>query len=786
MFQSLSTFISSHFFNPAFVVPGVALVSSPIIIHLINRMRFRRVRFAAMEFLLQSQKRNRRRLLIEQLLLLLLRILIVLGLTALIARLILDESQLSMFRAAKTHHFVLLDDSGSMRDRWGETTAFDEALSVVRRLAAEAARRPQTTFTVIRLSSPASEFVPQTTAGEELLRQLENRLDTLKDNCTRRQLDLPAGLEAIRQRLGEEKSGILNLHIVTDSRTRDWTDQPAAATALEAIDEAGVDINFIRCVPEQHPNLAVSRLEGDLQIAAAGIPLRLTVAVQNLGETVARDVRVSVFTDGNRLPRNLVFNQIESGDEVEREFDVLFESAGRHTVRVALEADSLAADNERFAAINVPQSNAVLIVAGEPDGDGAFYLESALAPAAGTTGFAPLVESVDYLRRHPLHQFESIFLVDVPGLPDDAIEPLKQYVAGGGGLIWYLGNSVQPANYNRSLYSAEETGLFPVPLALSRRELPRDDGTSPGPDLVFEKHPVFERTFEAENPFSAVVNVFSWLPVAEGWERNDNVRRDGVTTIATLRNRQPVVFEHGYGEGRVVTFLTSAGSEWNNWASGSGAPSFVTTLLELEKYISRDDDRGATRLVGQPIDLRWERTEFTEDVTVLTPADQSFQIKGAPPRKAGGNGPAVGSTEADDDGAAGTPGDEAASEEAATPDDADASVLLSSFTATDLPGVYVVRQIDLEDSVHENWLAYNVALEESQLTLASQEDLRRRFGETDVRIYDADNFDEVVQEKGAGQELRRALLIALVLILLAEQLLAHRLSFHHNMAGAAA
>ncbi|MCA9118143.1 MAG: BatA domain-containing protein, partial [Planctomycetaceae bacterium] len=136
----MSTFIASHFFNPAFVLPGVALVSSPIIIHLINRMRFRRVRFAAMEFLLQSQKRNRRRLLIEQLLLLLLRILIILGLTALIARLILDESQLSMFRSARTHHFVLLDDSGSMRDRWGETTAFDEALGVVRRLAAEAAR----------------------------------------------------------------------------------------------------------------------------------------------------------------------------------------------------------------------------------------------------------------------------------------------------------------------------------------------------------------------------------------------------------------------------------------------------------------------------------------------------------------------------------------------------------------------------------------------------------------------------------------------------------------------
>ena len=52
------------------MVAGAALVSSPIIIHLINRMRYRRVRWAAMEFLLKSQKRNRRRLIIEQLILL--------------------------------------------------------------------------------------------------------------------------------------------------------------------------------------------------------------------------------------------------------------------------------------------------------------------------------------------------------------------------------------------------------------------------------------------------------------------------------------------------------------------------------------------------------------------------------------------------------------------------------------------------------------------------------------------------------------------------------------------
>ena len=76
------------FANPAALTVGGAMVSSPILIHLINRMRFKRLRWAAMEFLLKSQKRNRRRLIIEQLLLLLLRCLLIALAAFLLARFI--------------------------------------------------------------------------------------------------------------------------------------------------------------------------------------------------------------------------------------------------------------------------------------------------------------------------------------------------------------------------------------------------------------------------------------------------------------------------------------------------------------------------------------------------------------------------------------------------------------------------------------------------------------------------------------------------------------------------
>src|ERR1700730_14125817 len=103
------------FLNPANMIIGGALISSPILIHLINRMRYKRVRWAAMEFLLKSQKKNRRRLIIEQLILLLLRILLVLLAGLLLARFL---GAAGLFKPQNTLHVVILDDRLSMGDHW--------------------------------------------------------------------------------------------------------------------------------------------------------------------------------------------------------------------------------------------------------------------------------------------------------------------------------------------------------------------------------------------------------------------------------------------------------------------------------------------------------------------------------------------------------------------------------------------------------------------------------------------------------------------------------------------
>src|SRR5713101_6730815 len=102
--------MASWFLNPIFFWVGVGAISAPIIIHLINRMRYRRIRWAAMEFLLKSQKKNRRRLIIEQLILLLLRILLVLLAAFLVARYVMSATA----AGGGTTHVLVIDNTPSM------------------------------------------------------------------------------------------------------------------------------------------------------------------------------------------------------------------------------------------------------------------------------------------------------------------------------------------------------------------------------------------------------------------------------------------------------------------------------------------------------------------------------------------------------------------------------------------------------------------------------------------------------------------------------------------------
>src|SRR5262245_35945445 len=114
----------------ATLVAAAAAMALPIVIHLLNRKRFRVVTWAAMRFLLAAQRKNRRRMRLEQWLLLAVRTLIVLLLVLAMASVMpwAEELWFRLFPAGalqaatsgrRTHKILVLDGSFSMAAKIG-------------------------------------------------------------------------------------------------------------------------------------------------------------------------------------------------------------------------------------------------------------------------------------------------------------------------------------------------------------------------------------------------------------------------------------------------------------------------------------------------------------------------------------------------------------------------------------------------------------------------------------------------------------------------------------------
>lgn len=743
------TWLAPYFLNPAIALPALLLVSVPIVIHLINRLRYRTVRFAAMEFLLASDKRNRRRVFMEQFFLLASRILLVLLIGALIARLIIDPSQLSLFQGAQAHHVVILDDSGSMRDRIGETSAFDQAKGVIRKLLAEGAQRPGTQrFTLILLSRPAETIsgLSEREIDDAFLKDAAAKLENI--DCTYGTFSLAKALASARDRLASDQAAAKHLHILSDFRRSDWSDDKGLGQEITDLGAAGIELNLVRVIGESNENLAVSDLAGFVEVAAVKVPVTFRAKVSNFGTREVTDVSAGILVDGNRLPASKVIPRIAAGETVEVPFETIFNTSGSHRLQVALEADSLEQDNSRYLAVRVPDENPVLVIDGTPAAEQGLYLADAIAAERAVTGYAPTIDGPDALRKTSLDKYHFLYLVNVPSLPPDAVAAVEAYVRGGGGVAWFLGDLVQPDFYTKTLYGTGE-GIFPVPLGQAPARLEGDD-TLERPDISVEPHPITNVLSGQDNPFIDAVKVNLYYPVAA---EAPPTLWNHVKPIAKLRNGAPLIVESAYGAGRILTCLTSAGPlrdpqgmMWNNWASGEGAVSFSVLQLELAKYIARRDLTLPRRTVGEPITASFSLGQFKEEVEVVTPDDQAIKVK------AQVDAPADGS-------ASGTP------------------MAVATFRDTESPGVYTLRLIGSGQPGEERLAAYNVPAEEGRLEIATNEALRRQLGEAKGTIQEAGSF-EWIRSDSPGSEVRRWLLWMLILIGMAEQALAYRLSYH--------
>ncbi len=625
------------FYHPWYMVAGGALVSSPILIHLINRMRFKRIRWAAMEFLLKSQKRNRRKLIIEQMILLLLRILLVLLAAFLVARFVYGSG---VTRGAS--HVVVVDDTLSMfdRDREGgkDTIAYETAIEQIKELtknAAEASSKQQ--LKIFLLSEIAGKPIYDDRLSDRSVEEIDRKFAQNLRKPSLMHASPYLALQKGRQVLGsEEGDGQKVLHFVSDFRDRDWTTGPDADKLhdeIRGILDAGINLNLIDVASparvarskavNHNNNISILDLKAETRVAVEDADVEFKLLLINHGQAKEKSF-VKVYVNGEEdLTRDMMLEDLEPGKLKEHTFTLRFNLRPRpgmainakdnveererkrrlereqFHIRVTTsktnQPEGLAADNVRDLVMEVRKKVPTLVIDGnklESKGEGSdmFHFQSFFA----ATGIYEIEErTLAQLEKADLDLYPSIVLLNVGEIPEPIVKRLKSYVENGGSLCYFMGEEVKPEHYNNVLF---KNGLFPVllndrpfdPLMAAgmidpeqrvkeRERLRQTDRT---PKILFPKpeHPLVR-------PLVPFTTLFRYMSVNVYWQAQPRSRWD-----PDLRKTEPLIVLPNTStidkyRARAVELVQAARSQAEKLAGKE--PEYKKYLKPMEGYTNR-------------------------------------------------------------------------------------------------------------------------------------------------------------------------------------------------------
>jgi len=532
------------------------------------------------------------------------------------------------------------------------------------------------------------------------------------------------------------------VYLISDFRKPQWQDQAELGQLLSQLRKQAAQLQLIQCVDESRPNLAITALEPESGIRAAGVETWMQLTVTNYGTQGATAVAATIVQDGHKLPA-VLFEKIAPGETATRRFRVTFAAAGAHQLQASLENDAVAIDNIRYFACEIPLEFPVLLIDGSRDADDGYYLRTALSPGGNSKpGWNPELQRPEYLRQHDqLDKFAAICLLDVPRLDEPEVTALEEYVEGGGGLGIFLGPRVQKAFYNERLFG-DGAGLLPAPLGVPTQLLAAaEQGT---PDIEVSDHKLF-RIFQGQrNSFLAVATVNFYYAVDPTWQ----LPTSGEThVLAQLRSGAPYVIDRQFGAGRVVLQLaklspqpTDLGS-WGNWSLN---PVFPVYANELIGYLSASRRQWVEREVGAELVLSLPEADYEPEAEIRMPRTKGSDTVTVTPQVAAGQ-----------------------------------YVIDAGRSA--VSGVWEFELRPRQGNVEQRLVAVNVSPGEGDLEHLGRAGLAKRLEGLDYEFLLASQV--TAQDTSfAGFQLSDTFLYLLLIILVVEQWLAYKTSYHSRTA----
>ncbi|MDQ7053842.1 MAG: BatA and WFA domain-containing protein [candidate division KSB1 bacterium] len=584
-----------------------AAAAIPILIHLFTRKKLKVLPFSTLRFLQQMQREKIRQVRLRQWLLLILRTLIIALLVMAFMRPAIQNDSGLPGQKARTAAVLVIDNSLAM----GQMLRGKSFLTLARQKGLEVlnALEPGDEITLIAAARPAqivgepAIYDPQRAA--EWLNQIEQ---------TAADFDGEGVLQLVLQTLQETRQLNREVYILANLTGRSLG-LPADSIARD--DGKPLRVFAFEWPAEKRRNLQITDVRVNNQIFDLNKVVEVRVTVTNNGDFEENGRLVHLFLNGKRAAQKQV--DVPAGEKRTLLFRIVPETAGYQKVEARLENDQNPLDNRRFAIFSIPETIKLALIGGSAEDR--LYVRLALQPQNEVRHFqidekeARVAETID------LEKYDGVILCNLPALSAEFSRRLQKFVEGGGGVVVFLGDDVDLRNYNEWLFAR---------FGLGRVAGTVGDMAADKPVLRFGKisdsHPIFRDIFE-KSAGNGKLHIDT-----PAFKFAVSVLPDAATdVIIEYSNQRPFLLEKPLGEGRMLVFMASAGTDWSDFPyKGIFAP----LVHRAARYVAgRGELQAGFVIAGQPASIRLRGGPWKQ-FSIRTPDQRLFRV--APRVKEGG------------------------------------------------------------------------------------------------------------------------------------------------------
>ncbi len=526
-------------------------ISIPIVLHILNKARPKKVNWAAMELLQKTTQQQSKKIKLEDWLLMVLRCLTFLLVALAMMRLVFVNSS-DLFSGASRELILVIDSSYSMNHGQYESRfdlAKKKAMKIVNSLPSGSK------ISLVTIGDEPEVLIRHKDPSEISLERYFAALEAKPEG-----FGLEVSLSVLDELLNESDSANREVIFLTDAQKRSWCEN--SESTIEKIAELNqkASISLLPLGDESYENLALSDFHMTSGACRSGGFINLSAKIINHGESLAT-ASIELFHNSNIVDVTSV-SSLQPKEERLLRFGVQLESSGPNRFQLSLESDNLEDDNSAYLAIDVPDKLKVLIVEGSPGAGRYLELATQLERSGYAEGLICTVSLASLVSAEQIEKNDVVVLADVGDLDEENIKILDEKVRNGAGLLVYAG-------VNMDAFSAEQIIGRLVTMDWEKRVSPED-----GRDHQIRVSPQSDqlglelRRLEAEI-LDCKVNGFHQVQTAADSK-----------ILLELDNGNPLLFIQEIDRGKLAIFTTGADREWSSLPINPAGPILFHLLLQ--------------------------------------------------------------------------------------------------------------------------------------------------------------------------------------------------------------